>query len=308
MYRHTPTRFEQKGKKTQQQWENREFKRLIWALLLFLTVFLGRKIYPERVLAIGEEVVAVIGSSTDLKAVFSKLGESVAHSEMVLQGLEEFCVEVFGPRREISVPQETAIAPQLPQTTAGLLGREISAQSVRLTHLMILDEGEGGNESLPVGAIVSLGNEEQTPPEGYTMHKLHLGEMETAVPVMGTITSEFGYRNHPISGKYLFHGGIDIGAEEGTPIAAFADGEVEYVGEDSSYGLYVQLDHGNGVKSFYAHCQSLCVRKGNRVNAGETVALVGTSGKTTGAHLHLELKCGELRVDPSHYMTFSTQA
>ena len=81
---------------------------------------------------------------------------------------------------------------------------------------------------------------------------------------------------------------------------------MEYVGEDNSYGLYLQIDHGNGVKSFYAHCRQICVRKDQPVKAGETVALVGSTGTTTGPHLHLELKCGDVRVDPAYYMSFKS--
>ena len=136
------------------------------------------------------------------------------------------------------------------------------------------------------------------------MDQLSLGTIESVAPVFGTLTSGYGYRDHPINGKHRFHGGVDIGADAGTLIAAFADGRVEYVGEDNSYGLYLQIDHGNGVKSFYAHCQQICVRKDQAVKAGETVALVGSTGTTTGPHLHLELKCGEVRVDPAYYISF----
>ena len=121
-------------------------------------------------------------------------------------------------------------------------------------------------------------------------------------PVVGSLNSGFGYREHPIKGNVCFHGGADISAKEGAPIGAFADGVVEYVGEDDSYGRYLQLDHGNGIKSFYAHCQTLCAEKGQQVLAGETIATVGATGTATGPHLHLELKCCGVRVDPAYYV------
>ena len=311
MYRHTSTRFEKKnGGKAEESWESREFKRLVWALLLFLTVFLGKKIYPERILSVGEEVIAVLGTSTDFKSVFSELGRSMESSEVLLHGLEEFCVEVFGARDTVVTSQGDVLEPQTPKVTAGLLSDNLAEQSARHLLLNSQVEGESDQDDEPVvGAILVVGEIEDDPlPAGHTMDKLYLGNIEIVAPVMGVMTSEFGYRNHPITGKYLFHSGVDIGAEEGTPIAAFSDGIVEYIGEDDSYGLYAQIDHGNGVKTFYAHCKGLCVEKGQWVRAGETVGTVGSTGRTTGSHLHLEVKCGSLRVDPSYYMTFLTRA
>ena len=77
------------------------------------------------------------------------------------------------------------------------------------------------------------------------------------------------------------------------------------MGQDDSYGLYLQLDHGNGIKSFYAHCQSVCVTKGQAVAAGEVIAAVGSSGAATGPHLHLELKWNRLHLNPAYYVQFT---
>ena len=129
------------------------------------------------------------------------------------------------------------------------------------------------------------------------MDQLSLGALDTVTPVVGHLNSTYGYRDHPINGKYQFHGGVDIGGQNGDPISAFAAGTVEYVGEDDSYGLYMQLDHGNGVKSFYAHCSTICVKKGESVTAGQKIAEVGSSGAATGPHLHLELKYNKLHLN-----------
>ena len=156
-----------------------------------------------------------------------------------------------------------------------------------------------------VGSIVRAAEaSERELPEGYTADELSFGELQTISPVLGYLNSGFGYRDHPVNGKFSFHSGADISANAGDKIAAFADGVVEYVGEDSTYGLYLQLDHGNEIKSFYAHCQSVCVKKGQTVKMGDTVAIVGSSGRATGPHLHLELKCCGVRVDPAYYIDF----
>ncbi|MEI3140912.1 MAG: M23 family metallopeptidase [Lawsonibacter sp.] len=100
---------------------------------------------------------------------------------------------------------------------------------------------------------------------------------------------------------------MDIGGQIGDPIGAFAAGTVEYVGRRTTpTGCIFQIDHGNGVKSFYAHCSKLCVSKGQTVAAGEKVAEVGSSGAATGPHLHLELKCNGLHVNPTYYIEFLT--
>ena len=100
----------------------------------------------------------------------------------------------------------------------------------------------------------------------------------------------------------LGQGGVDIGGQTGDPIHAFAAGTVEYVGENDSYGLYLQLDHGGGIKSFYAHCRSVCVKKGQTVALGEKIGEVGSSDSATGPHLHLELKYNGLHLDPAYYI------
>ena len=142
-------------------------------------------------------------------------------------------------------------------------------------------------------------------PDNYTMDQLSLGELETVTPVTGRLTSEYGYREHPVLGKILFHGGVDIGGQEGDPVAAFADGKVEYTGKNDSYGLYLQVDHGNGVKSFYAHCSKIVVTKGQTVARGEKLAEIGSTGISTGPHLHLELKYGKMHLNPAYYVEFS---
>ena len=136
------------------------------------------------------------------------------------------------------------------------------------------------------------------------MDLIALGELENMTPMLGHLNSGFGYRDHPISGKSALHSGVYIGGLLGEPISVFAAGTVEYTGENDSYGLYLQVDHGNGIKSFYAHCSELLVSKGQTVAMGDTVALVGTTGVSTGPHLHLELKYEKTHLNPSYYVDF----
>ena len=134
------------------------------------------------------------------------------------------------------------------------------------------------------------------------MEYFNLNVSNLTVPIKGEITSGYGYRNHPVDGEYSFHTGIDVAADIGAPIAAFADGTVDFIGESEAYGLYIQLNHGNGITSFYCHCNDLFARKGESVTGGQVIASVGDSGNATGPHLHLELKREGVHLNPVYYI------
>lgn len=127
---------------------------------------------------------------------------------------------------------------------------------------------------------------------------------DTQNPVEGTKTSDFGERIHPISGKASFHYGLDIGAPEGTTIAAFASGTVREVGSSSSYGNYAILDHDEGFSTLYAHCSTVDVQQGDTVEAGDKIAEVGATGNATGNHLHFEVWRDGKALNPAHYVTY----
>ncbi|MBO5747132.1 MAG: M23 family metallopeptidase [Clostridia bacterium] len=117
-------------------------------------------------------------------------------------------------------------------------------------------------------------------------------------PVYGTVSSQYGFRYHPISGDYLMHNGLDIAADKGTEIIAVYDGVVQKSGYSESYGYYVLLKHSNNLETLYAHCSSLNVETGDTVKRGETVAFVGSTGRSTGPHLHFEVRVKNYRIDP----------
>ena len=125
--------------------------------------------------------------------------------------------------------------------------------------------------------------------------------LQWPLPVAGTITSQFGHRVDPITGEVSSHTGTDIACAEGTPILAAADGIVTVAnGLDSwggSYGYYIQIDHGGGLETLYAHCSSICVTTGQQVQAGEVIGYVGHTGRVTGNHLHLEVRIDGNRAD-----------
>ncbi len=121
------------------------------------------------------------------------------------------------------------------------------------------------------------------------------------MPIEGEQTSSFGSRLSPITGQPGFHYGLDIAAEEGVPIGAFAAGTVREVGE-SSYGKYLILDHNDGFATLYAHCSAISAKVGDTVACGDEIALVGQTGNATGPHLHLEIWKDGAALDPADYL------
>lgn len=114
----------------------------------------------------------------------------------------------------------------------------------------------------------------------------------------GRYTSYFGYRINPITGEYGFHSGLDIAASENTKIRAAFNGEVIKCGYDAQAGNYIYLSHSDDFVTFYCHCNELLVEKGTIVRQGETIALVGSTGYSTGPHLHFEIRKNNIRYNP----------
>ena len=129
-------------------------------------------------------------------------------------------------------------------------------------------------------------------------------EDKMVMPINGTVTSEYGYRADPFTGKPSNHSGIDIAAETGSKIYAALDGKVvEAKNDHTDYGSYIIIDHG-GFYTLYGHCSRLLAKEGETVKAGQTVALCGSTGRSTGPHLHFEIRVGGVRIDPAPFLNF----
>jgi murein DD-endopeptidase MepM/ murein hydrolase activator NlpD len=121
-------------------------------------------------------------------------------------------------------------------------------------------------------------------------------------PVRGWVTSPFGNRTSPFSGILKFHEGMDIAAQTGTPVLSPADGVVIKASFGTGYGNMVEISHGYGIKTLFAHNSRLNVKAGQRVKRGDVIAYVGDSGSSTGPHLHYEVRVNGLPVNPARYM------
>ena len=129
--------------------------------------------------------------------------------------------------------------------------------------------------------------------------KVSLGSVTLIKPISGTITSKYGAKSSRRSGA---HTGLDIAAPKGTPIKAAAAGTVTFAGTKGSYGKMVIISHADGVETYYAHCSTLKVSAGAKVSQGQVIAEVGSTGNSTGNHLHLEIRKNGTILNPQHYL------
>ena len=151
-----------------------------------------------------------------------------------------------------------------------------------------MEGGQGG---------VWLTAQKQTVPDGATLEEYML-PIDLQYPVSGYLTSRYGFRDNPVNGEDDFHAGIDIGAAEGTPVFAAQSGIVMRTGYTRLRGYYIILRHAEGVQTLYQHLSYIFVRGGERIEQGQLIADVGSTGFVTGPHLHLELILDGVRVDP----------
>ena len=121
-------------------------------------------------------------------------------------------------------------------------------------------------------------------------------------PVAGHRSSTFGGRVDPITGEHRNHAGVDIAAPKGTPIQAARAGRVVFSGAKGGYGNLVIVDHGDGLESRYAHCNTLLAPVGSRVPAGAVIGTVGSTGRSTGPHLHFEIRKDGTAINPDRYL------
>ena len=199
---------------------------------------------------------------------------------------------------------ETVLVIELTHKTPGEMAADYHFTTRQNTYLQLLQDPQ--YEELwaeLLGGFAQGGGEFMNPDSTRTP----TGTLQWPLPVAGTITSQFGHRVDPITGEVSSHTGTDIACAEGTPILAAAEGIVTVAnGLDSwggSYGYYIQIDHGGGLETLYAHCSSICVATGQQVQAGQVIGYVGHTGRVTGNHLHLEVRIDGNRADAMQYFT-----
>lgn len=158
------------------------------------------------------------------------------------------------------------------------------------------------------GKDISVSNRIYYAPNGATFAPLRVNRLANKPLESGKVTSRFGYRVNPNSREESFHQGLDIADELDTPIAAMYFGVVSEVGQSSSYGNYVRIFHGNGLEVLYAHCSQILADKDAVIRAGEIVARVGSTGDSTGPHLHIEVTLHGVAYDPAGIVPLTNYA
>ncbi len=242
------------------------------------------------------------------------------------KALDEQELQVVNARREAE-QKLAALTLRVAELQARLV--RLDALGERLTTMANLDNGEFDFSSLPAlgGPEHRLDGESNKVPELSQMleqlaeqiedRQQQLDTLEALLanrkiqnevfiagrPIKkGWMSSRFGRRNDPFSGKIAWHGGVDFAGKEGAEIIAVASGVVTWSGERYGYGQLVEVSHGNGFATRYAHCKENLVSVGDVVKKGQIVALMGSSGRSTGPHVHFEVFKHGRAVDPSTYI------
>ena len=254
---------------------------------VFVMIVAVKFLFPEQASALTQAV----GKRADFAEAFAAVGRAVSGEGDVNESLQDAFIAVFNPSQIESEQRENA--PSGEEETRSL---SVSSSEVSIQGDVLQQEQDTKEEASFTGGYTM-----PTLPDNASLEQRNLG-FPCTTPVIGTLSSAFGWREHPTDGGTKFHYGIDLAAEIGSDIVAFADGDVFAVGESSTLGKYIILVHSGGYKTLYGHCSEVIVKSGT-VRMGEVIAQVGESGSTTGPHLHFELQDGALYLNPIYYVS-----
>ena len=278
----------------------RRLAQLVACGSIFVALVAAKLLLPARMAAFNEKLSAAMERNMDVQAVFSAVGRAFSGEEGVLEVYQA----VFRPQDEAvqtgSASPEEGAAIQAPKLRDG------AALETLRSYRREPDSPEAspaaGEEAPSVSTLAYVLYSQENLPEGVSMEQALLG-FDYCAPVAGTLSSDFGYREHPTEGEERFHYGVDLAADTGTEVRCFADGSVTAVGDSSSYGRYCVVAHEGGYSTLYAHCSRITVSSGAAVRRGEKIAEVGDTGMATGPHLHFELQRDGTYLNPVYYVS-----
>lgn len=295
---------------------------------VFVVLVAVKLLIPDRIAGFSQKVACMMERNMDVTEVFSAVGHVFSGEKDKTTAWGEVYRSVFYPESD-AVPTSSALSRSdqtgsslscLMQDGSGWLNAApmdyavtSTAETANRTVDQTADEGSqtqtaeqtsSDPENISTSNLTYILYSDKTLPDNVCIEQEVLG-FDYCTPVMGTLSSDFGYREHPIEGEEKFHYGVDIAADSGTAIKCFADGTVTAVGESSSYGKYLIVSHENGFSTLYAHCSKIIVSSGSCVKEGQKIAEVGETGLATGPHLHFELHDGNIYLDPIYYVSLS---
>ncbi len=313
--------------------------RLVICGALFVALVAVKLLFPGTLSALARSAGELIGRDADFKEAFAAVGRAISGEQPVGDSLQDAYTAVFSPTPGIpeAAPAgqaESSGGPDQPETRllrqvtprlsvaeepasqpgAALASPAEPEPAVLRTEIPPSDSGGGepAESPDPVQPAPAEPEDDTTlaaasyvytmpaVPENASLEQRNLG-FEHTNPLRGRLTSAFEWREHPVTGGNKFHYGVDLAADWGEDICAFAGGEVYATGESSTLGKYVMLQHEGGYVTLYAHCSEVTVT-GDRVSMGEKIAEVGDTGMATGPHLHFELHDGDLYLNPIYYL------
>lgn len=281
--------------------ERRYFIQLVACGGIFVLLVAVKLLLPGRIAQLNQLLAGSLEQNIDVQAVFSAVGRAFAGESNVSGAAKEVYRAVFYPEEPGEI-LETASIGELPLGEVSALD---SLQAYRKEPADGLD-GKNGETKLPEGqteasTLAYVLYSDQNLPSNVSLEQAILG-FDYRAPLSGALTSNFGYREHPVEGEERFHYGVDLAADTGTEIGCFADGTVTTVGESSSYGKYCVVAHEGGYSTLYAHCSRITASSGTAVTRGQKIAEVGETGIATGPHLHFELQRGSVYLNPIYYV------
>lgn len=285
--------------------ERRQLIQLVACGTIFVLLVAAKLLLPARMEQLGEKLSGAMEQNMDVRAVFSAVGRAFTGENDIGGAVEEVYQAVFHPGDAGEALETAAAGPLLLQNGAALDAlREYRPASEEVQPAEEQREEPSGApaEQAQVSTLAYVLYSDQNLPENVSLEQAIL-DFDYCTPVCGTMTSGFGYREHPVEGEERFHYGVDLAADTGTAISCFADGVVTAVGESSSYGKYCIVTHAGGYSTLYAHCSRVTVSSGAAVTEGQKIAEVGETGMATGPHLHFELHRDGTYLNPIYYVT-----
>ena len=280
--------------------ERRQLIQLVVCGGIFVLLVAVKLLLPDRMAQINKALSQAMEQNMDIQAVFSAVGRAFTGEGDVSGAVDQVYQAVFHPGEAGEATETAASVPELEDQTAldslrAYLPAEGEAGETESTAAeTAADEGQISN-------LAYVLYSDQNLPEDVSLEQAIL-DFDYCVPVSGTLSSDFGYRDHPVEGEERFHYGVDLAANTGTEILCFADGTVKAVGESSSYGKYCIVEHAGGYSTLYAHCSAITTSSGAAVQEGEKIAEVGETGVATGPHLHFELQKDGVYLNPIYYV------
>ena len=268
-----------KREKLSSKRERRQLFQLIISAVLLIAVIGVKLAAPDTLDQYRDKLLGWMNRDTDFVAAFSAVGKAIGDGG-ITDALGEAYQEVFGASEEDNVEQ-TGQETENPPEDSGEMGQAAPEQETEPTRVAYTVENL---------------------PEDVCMIQQVLG-FSYANPVQGMLSSCFGYREDPVGENEKFHYGLDIAADEGTVINAFAAGIVTAVGESSELGKYVMVAHEGGYTTLYAHCSRITASSGQTVKCEDPIAEVGQTGQATGTHLHFELHQNTTYLNPIYYVS-----